>query len=148
MPRDVDVFQCQMCGHCCEGKGGIVASPSDLARLGEHLRLDRAEVVRLFCETSGGKCKIRCGDDGRCAFFRQGSGCAVHAAKPAVCRAWPFFRGNIQDSASLEMAKAFCPGIRRDVSHKDFARAGLDYLRRNGLVASDPTCEANALILD
>ena len=26
-----------MCGHCCEGRGGIVVSPTDLARLASHM---------------------------------------------------------------------------------------------------------------
>lgn len=31
------VFDCQMCGQCCEGEGGIVLSPKDLKRLYEGL---------------------------------------------------------------------------------------------------------------
>ena len=45
------------------------------------------------------------------------------------------------------MAKEFCPGIETGALHADFAREGRDYLRDNGLLASDATCEANALIL-
>lgn len=26
------VFECRMCGHCCEGSGGIVVSPADVGR--------------------------------------------------------------------------------------------------------------------
>ena len=33
------VFNCRMCGHCCEGRGGIVVSPTDLARLAAHMGL-------------------------------------------------------------------------------------------------------------
>ena len=33
------VFQCRMCGHCCEGRGGIVVSPADLTRLAAFLDL-------------------------------------------------------------------------------------------------------------
>ena len=47
----------------------------------------------------------------------------------------------------LAMAKDFCPGIETGALHADFAREGRDYLRENGLLASDATCEANALIL-
>lgn len=68
-------------------------------------------VADSYCERIGGKLKIRCGEDGYCVFFRQGSGCGVHEGKPSICRAWPFFRGNIEDPASLAMAKEFCPGI-------------------------------------
>lgn len=67
--------------------------------------------------------------------------------KPSICRAWPFFRGNIEDAASLAMAKEFCPGIKATAKHVDFAREGRAYLAANDLLAKDATCEANALIL-
>ena len=35
------VFDCQMCGQCCEGEGGIVLSPKDLKRLYEGLNLEK-----------------------------------------------------------------------------------------------------------
>lgn len=141
------VFNCHMCGHCCEGRGGIVVSPTDLARLAAHMGQSPESVVERYCYHVGGKLKIRSGSDGYCAFFKQGQGCGVHGGKPAICRAWPFFRGNIEDSASLSMAKEFCPGIRPETRHADFAQAGRDYLLQNGLLANDSSCEANALIL-
>ena len=141
------VFQCRMCGHCCEGRGGIVVSPADLTRLAAFLHLAPEEAVKRYGEHSGGKLKIRTGDDGRCIFFRDGQGWGVLEGKPAICRAWPFFRGNIEDPASLALAKDFCPGIAPEVRHAEFARRGLAYLREEGLLAHDPSCEANALIL-
>lgn len=141
------VFECRMCGHCCEGSGGIVVSPADLARLSAFLKLAPAEVIARYCEHSNGKLKIRSGEDDRCIFFRQGTGCSVHEGKPAICRAWPFFRGNLEDPASLALAKEFCPGIAPEVEHAVFSRLGRDYLHEQGLIAHDPSCEANALIL-
>jgi Fe-S-cluster containining protein len=141
------VFQCRMCGRCCEGRGGIVASPEDIARLSAFLHLAPEEVVSLYGETAGGKVKIRSGDTGCCIFFAGEGGCTVHEAKPAVCRAWPYFRGNIIDSGSLDLAKAFCPGISPRIGHDDFARMGREYLRKNNLLASNPVCEAITLIL-
>ena len=112
-----------------------------------HFWISPEEAVKRYGEHSGGKLKIRTGDDGRCIFFRDGQGCGVHEGKPAICRAWPFFRGNIEDPASLALAKDFCPGIAPEVRHAEFARRGLAYLREEGLLAHDPSCEANALIL-
>lgn len=141
------VFNCRMCGHCCEGRGGIVVSPTDLARLAAHMGLAPEAVVEGYCYHVGSKLKIRSGADGYCVFFEQGKGCGVHEGKPAICRAWPFFRGNIEDPASLAMAKEFCPGISADAPHAAFEREGRQYLHENGLLASDSSCEANALIL-
>ena len=141
------VFYCHMCGLCCQGRGGIVVSAEDLRRLACHLGLSADDVKSRYCELSGGKLKIRCGDDGCCIFFLKDKGCSVHEGKPAVCQAWPFFRGNIEDPSSLVMAKEFCPGINPDVTHADFASVGLSYLRDHGLVAHDASREANALIV-
>ena len=141
------VFNCRMCGHCCEGSGGIVVSPTDLARLASHMGLAPQAVAEGYCYHAGSKLKIRSGADGYCIFFKQGKGCGVHEGKPDICRAWPFFRGNIKDPSSLAMAKEFCPGINPEAEHAVFARQGLQYLRENGLLASDRHCEANALIL-
>ncbi|MDR2054585.1 MAG: YkgJ family cysteine cluster protein [Desulfovibrio sp.] len=141
------VFQCRMCGRCCEGRGGIVASPEDIARLSAFLHLTSEELVARYGEQTGGKVKIRAGDTDCCVFFTREKGCTVHEAKPAVCRAWPYFRGNILDSESLGLAKAFCPGISPYIRHDDFARLGREYLRENKLLASNPACEATALIL-
>ena len=104
-------------------------------------------VIAAYGEQAGDKLKIRCGEDGYCIFFRQGKGCIVHEGKPSICKAWPFFRGNIEDPESLALAKDFCPGINPDISHEDFAREGMAYLEKERLLASDTRTEANALIL-
>ena len=140
-------FDCRMCVHCCEGKGGSVVSPSDLQRLCDFLRMPADAVIAAYGEQAGDKLKIRCGEDGYCIFFRQGKGCIVHEGKPSICKAWPFFRGNIEDPESLALAKDFCPGINPDISHEDFAREGMAYLEKERLLASDTRTEANALIL-
>lgn len=147
VPNIARVFDCQKCGQCCQGKGGIVVSPRDLARLCEFLGAEPAKVIAAWLEEVRGKLKIKSGADGYCVFFRHGAGCAVHPAKPSICQAWPFFRGNLEDPASLSMARDFCPGIARNVAFADFVATGLDWLRQMDLLASDPEREANALIL-
>lgn len=142
------VFHCQMCGHCCEGQGGIIVSPNDLLRLSSFLQLSDSEVIERFGEKRDGKLQIRTGTDGYCIFFRQGKGCTVHEGKPDICRAWPFFRGNLIDSESFAMAKDFCPGIDKDASHATFSAEGKAYLSNMELLAHDTSNEANALILE
>ena len=66
-------------------------------------------------------------------------------AKPDICRAWPYFRGNLLDPGSLELSKEFCPGIPSSLSHAAFARQGLDWLVRENLAGSAGADEANAL---
>lgn len=140
------IFECQQCGHCCEGRGGIVLSARDLQRLAMFLRLEPDEVLRDYAEAARGKHRLRTSDNGWCVFFLPGIGCTVHEGKPDICRAWPFFRGNLEDQSSLAMARDFCPGIDKEASHAEFVEAGLAYLRENGLGARDASTEANALV--
>jgi Fe-S-cluster containining protein len=141
----LQAFDCRRCGECCRGKGGIVVGPRDLPRLCGHLHIEAESFVALYGYRQDRKIKVRTGPDDYCVFFLPGTGCSVHAAKPDVCRAWPFFRGNMVDKGSLAMAKEFCPGINPVIGHDAFVRAGLQYLKEYRLSASDPALEANAL---
>lgn len=105
-------------------------------------------MIARFGEQRGGKLQIRTGTDGYCLFFQQGKGCSVHEGKPDICRAWPFFRGNLVDSESFAMAKDFCPGIDEHASHALFCEEGKSYLSNMDLLAHDACSEANALILE
>lgn len=145
---DSSVFTCKMCGECCRGQGGIVVSPRDLDRITRHMKLTAAEFAERYGEIRGGKLQIRTGEDGLCIFFREGQGCVVHEGKPDVCRAWPFFRGNIVDPESLAMAKDFCPGIDPDCDHETFAREGRAYLAKHGLLTHDRERGGTAVNLD
>lgn len=142
---DTVVFRCQMCGHCCEGSGGIIVSPADLDRLSAFLRQTPDRVRKRYLEKLAGKWRLK-SEKGKCVFFEAGIGCSVHHGKPAVCRAWPFFRGNLLDPSSLDLARDYCPGIGRNVSHDDFVRFGRKYLQEEGLLARDHSIEANALV--
>jgi Fe-S-cluster containining protein len=142
----VIAFECRMCGHCCQGEGGIVMTDKDRARLAAHLGLDEAEMVRRYARERGGKLHLTCGDDGYCVFFDQG--CGVHPGRPDICRAWPYFRGNLVDETSWRMVQEYCPGINPEAGHAEFVRQGRRYLRDEGLVRYDPDTSPNALICD
>lgn len=136
-----------MCGHCCEGKGGIVLGPKDLNRIAVHLGLSEEDFAARYAALHNGKLKIKNGPDGFCIFFEAGKGCGVHMAKPDVCRAWPFFRGNIIDPESFALAKDYCPGINPEAGHEAFASEGRRLLSEEGLLAQDACNCAHALIL-
>lgn len=135
------IFKCQKCGHCCEGKGGIVLSHHDIERLARFLKINRETLIQSYIYQSNDKYKIKSNKDGKCVFFNEG--CSVHPAKPDICRAWPFFRGNLEDIFSLEMAKEFCPGINKNCNLNEFQSYGLNELEQNDLLSSNPA--ANAL---
>lgn len=140
------VFQCRMCGICCAGQGGIVLGPRDMQRICAHLGVTEPVFMERYGYTSNGKAMIRTGVDGYCVFFVAGRGCIVHDGKPDVCRAWPYFRGNLTDAHSFAMAKDYCAGLRRDATHEEFVREGEAYLREHNLFASDASREGTALM--
>lgn len=143
----VPAFDCRRCGHCCHGVGGIVMTARDRARLAEHLGIGVAELVERFAERVGGKIRLRCGEDGYCVFYREGVGCGVHPGRPDICRAWPFFRGNLVDKTSWEMIQSDCPGVAGAAGHEAFVREGVDYLYANGLVHEPGEETPHALVL-
>jgi Fe-S-cluster containining protein len=145
--KTIPAFTCQMCGHCCKGTGGIVVSPEEQDRLCRFLDIDRDVFLTQYTEHKSSKYIIRSDETGYCIFFKKGTGCAVHPAKPDVCRAWPFFRGNLVDQISWEMAQDYCPGICGDVGHKEFVRQGLAYLKSHHLVHHQ-ALDANALKIE
>ena len=130
-------FSCKCCGHCCEGKGGIVMSRKDRERLAAHLGLSVEDMIAQYGEYANGKVRLQVGSNEKCVFFVQGTGCGVHVAKPDICRAWPFFRGNLLDPQSLALAKDFCPGIPASMSFEAFREEGLAYLRNEGLCTTE-----------
>lgn len=141
-----NVFECKQCGQCCAGQGGIVLSETDITRLAEFLGLSRQSALEQWAVFSNGKFKIKSGSDGNCAFFTAALGCAVHTAKPDVCRAWPFFRGNLVDESSFALAKDYCPGIDAHCAFPEFVAQGLAYLDKSGIL--DHPRNANALMIE
>ena len=131
-----NIFECRQCGQCCEGRGGIILSSDDLARLASFLNQSESFVIAEYAEIANGKRRLKTSKKtGHCVFFEGGRGCLVHEGKPDICRAWPYFRGNLEDAASFEMAREYCPGISRRARHADFAEEGRRYLKRHNLFA-------------
>lgn len=123
-------------------------SPKDQERLAVHLGMDVSDMLREYSVSPNGKPNLRTGEDGYCVFFAEGKGCTVHPGRPDICRAWPFFRGNLIDSMSWEMIQEYCPGVNPKAGHAEFARQGRAYLEQHGLLRNDPNVDPNALILD
>ncbi len=140
-------FSCQKCGHCCHGRGGIIVGKKDLSRLTDYFKLDAKSFLEKYTENFNQKPCLIVKEDNYCYFFNSEVGCTIHIARPDVCRAWPYFRGNLIDKISFEMAKLDCKGINPEMEHEDFALAGYLYLQENSLLGSDPKVDGRALIV-
>jgi len=107
-------------------------TPADQKRLSRFLGITTDELIARHAYGQNGDYYVKVNGEGKCVFF--GEACEVHPAKPSICRAWPFFKGNLEDETSWRMAQDYCPGINPDVPHEEFVRQGISYLRENGLL--------------
>lgn len=87
------VFDCQMCGQCCEGEGGIVLSPKDLKRLYEGLNLEKQAFLDAYGVFRNGKWQVRTGEDGNCIFFRPDKAVPSMPSSPMFAGHGRFFGG-------------------------------------------------------
>ncbi len=140
------VFTCQMCGQCCIGEGGIVLSSTDISRLCTGLDLGREKFKSRYTVQKSGKAMLK-SSNGCCLFFSRNQGCLVHQLKPDICRAWPFFKGNLQDIQSWRLAQDYCPGIKPETGHQEFIKQGLNFLKENSLLYSKQDPDAPAALL-
>jgi Fe-S-cluster containining protein len=122
------VFQCQQCGDCCAGRGGIFVTPRNVEAMAALLALSVAEFTRRFVEASpmGPRLTVT---DGVCVFLMPGGLCRVHPVKPSICRQWPFLPALLIDPDELEYAKSACPGLNPACTHEDFMEAALRHAR-------------------
>ena len=119
------VFQCQQCGECCVGRGGILVRPDEVKAMAALLALPEAEFARRFVEDSALGPRLTVAANGFCVFQLEGNLCRVHAVKPFICRQWPFLPAMLVDPDELENAKTACPGIDPACNHADFVEAAL-----------------------
>lgn len=145
MSHPKPIFACRMCGTCCHGSGGIVVNEAELRRLAEFVGVSPDRFATEYTLAAGAKRCLTTGEDAFCVFYVRNEGCAVHPARPDVCRAWPYFRGNLIDATSLDMAKADCPGIAPDAEFEAFRAEGRAYLRGHGLTRPKSPLEPSAL---
>lgn len=83
--------------------------------------LSPAVFSKRFTVAEAGLLALPSADDGFCVLYDRPLGaCRIHAFKPAMCRAWPFFSGPLRYAEGFAAIKAFCPGIHPDADWADF----------------------------
>lgn len=128
------VFDCKKCGLCCDGKGGIVVTNKEIARIANFLKVPLEVFIEKYTYLNNNKVKLKSQESNYCIFFQNGKGCSIHCVKPDVCLAWPFFKGNLEDEISFSLAKQGCEGINPSCEFKDFVAQGISFLKENGLI--------------
>ncbi len=117
-------FDCKMCGQCCFGRGGIIVSDEEVARISESLNIEPEEFKSKYTEVRNGQRMLEVGEDNFCIFFDQKKQCTIHTVKPDICYLWPFYDANMNDEYSWDMAKDACPGINPDATFEEFVKQG------------------------
>lgn len=114
------VFNCQQCGDCCSGRGGIHVQPHEVEAMAALLSMPVADFSRDYVEASATGLRLTVAANGFCVFMQAGNLCRVHPVKPFICRQWPFFPILLVDPGELEHAKGACPGLNPKCTHEEF----------------------------
>ena len=113
MTKSSDYFQCQKCGECCKGYGGVFVSGREIERISQHLQIDLDDFVRNYCQWSGNRPLIKTSDSGYCIFWDEV--CTIHQVKPRMCKIWPFIESMLADPMNWAIIKSVCPGVRASI---------------------------------
>jgi Fe-S-cluster containining protein len=104
-------FECQPgCTACCEQKGFVYLTDTDLARIAIHLGLNAAEFERKFCYRTRNRVRLRVPKEVNCHFLVDG-GCSIHAVKPTQCRVFPYWPELLESRREWKKTARYCPGI-------------------------------------
>jgi uncharacterized protein len=112
-------FECLQCGRCCAGpeQGYIWLSRHEVRLIADYLKISVKELKRQFLRRVGFRYSIVEVPQSRdCVFLRQtpqGRGCAIYEVRPAQCRSWPFWPGNLASSETWDYTATKCPGINK-----------------------------------
>ncbi|NYT06934.1 MAG: YkgJ family cysteine cluster protein [Methanomicrobiales archaeon] len=113
-------FSCTRCGECCRGTDNLVmVSPGEIERMRKETGLAADSIAEPYPE------RIETGDGGSitfewalrknkagCRFFSDGH-CASYAARPWICRTYPF----MLEGETLLVSD--CPGTGKEISREE-----------------------------
>ena len=93
-------------------------NPKDIRQAAEYLNLTVSRFKSEFLKREAGLWLIEVEEDRPCPFLVE-EGCAIHKAKPAQCRSYPFWHQNLETRNHWLLTAAFCPGINKGpkISH-------------------------------
>ena len=117
-------FECQAgCTNCCQQKGFVYLTETDLVRIARFVGMKPAEFERVYVYRTKHLLRLRMPRHTQCHFLREG-GCSIHPVKPTQCRIFPFWPELVDDKREWRKTAAWCPGIGKgELVQIDTARA-------------------------
>ena len=111
-------FECTGCGGCCSGPeaGFVWVTKDEISSIAEHLGIARKDMMHKYVRKLHSRYSLVERSDNRdCIFLKPkgdgGKGCSVYSVRPAQCRTWPFWPGNLRNPESWILAGIRCEGI-------------------------------------
>lgn len=114
------IFDCTMCGTCCQGYGGTYLTPEETQRIADYVGVSVDQLLREYCQLSGGRPLLAQSSAGCCVFFKEA--CTIHPVKPRMCRAWPYLESILVDVGNWHAMASTCPGMRTDLPDETVRR--------------------------
>lgn len=119
-------FECQRCGRCCRGEPGVVwVNKRELEEISSCMGIKKDVFARNYLRSIDGKLSLLEYGNGDCIMYDNG--CKIYAVRPCQCRAFPFWKWNLETRSEWEKLKRTCPGIDKGKLHTlQDIRAGLE----------------------
>ena len=115
------IFECQKCGVCCKGYGGIFVTEQEANAIAKFLKITQDQFLSRYCEESSRRTMLRTGANGCCILW-DGL-CTIHPVKPNLCSTWPYLKSVLIDKNNLTVIQNACPGLSKDITYEEFAAA-------------------------
>jgi hypothetical protein len=108
-------FACTQCGNCCTGAPGVVwVTDAEIRAIAETRGESYGDVLIHHTRLVGGRRSLKEFANGDCTFFDgQTRRCTIYSARPAQCRTWPFWPGNLVNREAWARVETVCPGATR-----------------------------------
>ena len=104
-------FTCQPgCTNCCEQKGFVYLTEDDLKRAAAFVEMTPRAFEKRYVYRTAHEMRFRKPRQKQCPFLLD-TGCSIHPAKPAQCRAFPFWPEMLSSRREWNRTARYCPGI-------------------------------------
>jgi len=117
-----DIFECKLCGECCNGFGGTYVTEQDILKISSYINANPETFIKTHCDMSGLRPVLTQSATGSCIFFDPDKQCTIHPVKPYMCRAWPYIKTIIKNPENWNAMAGSCPGMKKDVPLEDLIR--------------------------